>query len=64
MLSPKNGIDLEFKFIQQTLPKPDLQQSDTDCLNLNVTVPEHSGDKQLPVLVFIHGGGFMIGSNA
>lgn len=39
--------------------------SDTDCLNLNITVPAGSNpSSNLPVLVFIHGGGYTLGSNA
>jgi len=34
-----------------------------DCLNLNVFTPDR-GDVRLPVLVWIHGGGFVAGCNA
>ncbi|TDZ40548.1 Lipase 5 [Colletotrichum trifolii] len=35
-----------------------------DCLDLNVTIPRGTkGSRALPVFVFIHGGGFMTGSN-
>jgi para-nitrobenzyl esterase len=34
-----------------------------DCLNLNVWAPAESGDKPLPVIVYIFGGGWMLGSN-
>ena len=34
-----------------------------DCLNLNVWAPEDTGDKPLPVIVYIFGGGFEVGSN-
>lgn len=34
-----------------------------DCLNLNVWAPEHPGDDPLPVVVYIFGGGWMLGAN-
>ena len=34
-----------------------------DCLNLNVWAPENSGDKPLPVIVYIFGGGWVLGAN-
>lgn len=33
-----------------------------DCLNLNVWAPEDRADK-LPVIVYVHGGGFELGAN-
>lgn len=50
--------------IQKTLPKPDFPGlSGTDCLTLNISIPEGDHSARLPVLVFIHGGGFAVGSN-
>jgi len=36
-----------------------------DCLHLNVFSPDHkfTGDVALPVMVWIHGGGFLVGSS-
>ena len=34
-----------------------------DCLNLNVWAPENIGEKHLPVIVYIFGGGWMSGAN-
>ncbi|MEX0158671.1 MULTISPECIES: carboxylesterase family protein [unclassified Microbacterium] len=34
-----------------------------DCLNLNVWAPVNAGDAPLPVVVYIFGGGWMLGSN-
>jgi para-nitrobenzyl esterase len=34
-----------------------------DCLNLNVWAPANAGDEPLPVIVYIFGGGWMLGSN-
>ncbi|CAG9800585.1 unnamed protein product [Chironomus riparius] len=35
-----------------------------NCLNLNVYAPADAKFKKLPVIVFIHGGGFMLDSNS
>ena len=60
-----NGCDFEQSAIQQTLPKKELPQSDTECLNLNIAVPEGTTSaSKLPVLLFIHGGGLSIGANS
>jgi para-nitrobenzyl esterase len=34
-----------------------------DCLNLNVWAPKDVGDEPLPVVVYIYGGGWVLGSN-
>lgn len=34
-----------------------------DCLNLNVWAPEDAGDDPLPVVVYVFGGGWMLGAN-
>jgi carboxylesterase type B len=60
------NCDNEQLLIQHTLPHPEYTFSDTECLTLNITAPsEHVRAKagnNLPVLVFIHGGGFVTGS--
>ncbi|MWK60439.1 carboxylesterase family protein, partial [Pseudomonas otitidis] len=49
----------EFSHLQQSLPYIRNTQSATECLNLNITTPKYSdSSKKLPVVVFIHGGGF------
>ena len=64
-ISPLGGCDLELTAIQHTLPKKELTQSDVDCLNLNIAVPAGTyAHSKLPVFVFIHGGGLMIGANS
>ena len=41
------------------------QPMSEDCLTLNVVAPEHpDGDEPLPVMFFIHGGGYILGSSA
>jgi para-nitrobenzyl esterase len=40
------------------------QPMSEDCLTLNVVTPEVGTEKPLPVMVFIHGGGYILGSSA
>ncbi|HNM84085.1 MAG TPA: carboxylesterase/lipase family protein [Mycobacterium sp.] len=40
------------------------QPSSEDCLTLNVVAPENATGDALPVMVFIHGGAFILGSSA
>ncbi|GAB7342728.1 hypothetical protein MBLNU457_g0875t1 [Dothideomycetes sp. NU457] len=62
VLSPPDAVDMEQGLIQHTLPFSDRQVSDLEGLNLNITVPSQaSSASRLPVLVFVHGGGFFIG---
>ncbi|TPG33518.1 carboxylesterase/lipase family protein [Mycolicibacterium hodleri] len=35
-----------------------------DCLTVNVVAPESPPDRPLPVMFFIHGGGYILGSSA
>ncbi|MDF2825869.1 MAG: carboxylesterase, partial [Mycobacterium sp.] len=35
-----------------------------DCLTLNVVAPQKPSDEPLPVMVFVHGGGYILGSSA
>ncbi|KEF52123.1 uncharacterized protein A1O9_11749 [Exophiala aquamarina CBS 119918] len=57
-------------FIQQSLPKPPVKHSDVDCLNLNITVPKLASGigglsrQKLPVFIWTHGGGFVVGANS
>ncbi len=40
------------------------QPMSEDCLTLNVVTPKRPRDEPLPVMVFIHGGGYFMGSSA
>ncbi|MBV8929331.1 MAG: carboxylesterase/lipase family protein, partial [Mycobacteriaceae bacterium] len=40
------------------------QPTSEDCLTVNVVAPEAPHDQPLPVMFFIHGGGYMLGSSA
>lgn len=65
VVSP-DGCEFELNtIIQQTLDLPtSFPMSELEGLHLNITVPSPQSQKKLPVLVFIHGGGFMTGANA
>lgn len=59
------GCEIELNAIQHSLPKKQLTQSDVDCLNLNIAVPwGTTPSSKLPVFLFIHGGGLVIGANS
>ncbi|USP76880.1 uncharacterized protein yc1106_04154 [Curvularia clavata] len=68
-VSPVGAINAEFGFLQHSLPLPQVpSHSDLECLNLNITVPTGKdgsidSNAKLPVYVFIHGGGFAVGSS-
>lgn len=40
------------------------QPMSEDCLTLNVVTPQAGASEPLPVMVFIHGGGYILGSSA
>jgi carboxylesterase 2 len=40
----------------------DIGRQDEDCLFLNVWTPNMSATANLPVMVWIHGGGYVFGS--
>ncbi|KAK5054420.1 hypothetical protein LTR84_001310 [Exophiala bonariae] len=63
VISPPNGCSMEHSLIQQSLPYEVLPSSETEGLNLNVFVPSQH-KSSLPVFVYVHGGGFTIGSGA
>ena len=43
-----------------TFPRP----ASEDCLNLNIWTPAATANDRLPVMVWIHGGGFQVGAGA
>jgi carboxylesterase type B len=50
--------------IQQSIDTPPIPPiSPLECLNLNIIMPDVDIAKPLPVMVFIHGGGFVMGGN-
>ncbi|RMZ66831.1 carboxylesterase [Pyrenophora seminiperda CCB06] len=68
-ISPAGAIDHEYGFLQKSLPLPEApKHSDLEGLNLNITIPTNKDgvidpNAKLPVYVFIHGGGFAVGSS-
>ncbi|KAF4333428.1 para-nitrobenzyl esterase [Fusarium beomiforme] len=65
VIRPPVACDIEFGLIQKALDnRQDLPISDLDGLNLDIVVPEAAVKEHqasLPVLVWIHGGGYIIG---
>lgn len=64
-LDNPGAVDTEMIAIQKVLPKPEFPGLfGTDCLTLNITIPEDAHPSSLlPVLVYINGGGFTVDSN-
>ncbi len=60
MCQYEQGVLIQ-KVLTDTPPAPPM--SALECLNLNITVPDLQEKKCLPVMVFIHGGGYIMGAN-
>ncbi len=41
-----------------------LQESGEDCLSIDIYMPQNASDAALPVMVWLYGGAFVLGSNA
>ncbi|KAI9159180.1 hypothetical protein HJFPF1_07188 [Paramyrothecium foliicola] len=57
------ACDFELGLIQHSLAYEPFRSSTTECLNLNITVP-NTTEKRLPVFIFLHGAGFAIGAGS
>lgn len=49
--------------IQNPVPAEPVGPQSEDCLNLNIWTPAVDGNAKLPVMVWIHGGAYVIGAN-
>lgn len=65
MINPPDACEREQALIQQELPFSEFKQSATNGLTLNITAPRAvDPDISMPVMVFVHGGGFANGSSS
>jgi len=62
---PEDAEYQEFVTEKEHIPHKDLVQDEFKCTNLNVSVPtgdRKEGGNLLPVMVWFHGGSFMLGA--
>ena len=62
---PEDAEYQEFVTEKEHIPHKELVQDEFKCANLNVSVPTgptEGGGKGLPVMVWFHGGSFMLGA--
>lgn len=63
---PWKGIRVAKDFLP-ICPQPQLmvgERQSEDCLGLNIWTPARSASEKLPVMVWIHGGGFQVGASS
>ncbi|KAK7203959.1 Alpha/Beta hydrolase protein [Myxozyma melibiosi] len=62
---PPGGCAAELGYIGQKMELPPIesQPSEFECLNLNITKPSKDYGFPLPVFVWTHGGGVVVGAN-
>lgn len=59
----RDATQFGFACIQAPVPTEPVGTQSEDCLNLNVWTPAINPTSTLPVMVWIHGGAFVIGAN-
>lgn len=65
ILAPDIGsVGEAISFVESLPLAQDVYQQSEDCLSINVQRPDNKDLKDLPVLVWIHGGGFEVGASA
>lgn len=62
---PPGGCAAELAYIGQQMNLPDIESKpdEFECLNLNITKPAGDYGSPLPVFVWTHGGGVVVGAN-
>jgi para-nitrobenzyl esterase len=62
-VTPWHGIRQATSFAPHCAQSGSLTSASEDCLYLNVFAPADAGDRSLPVMVWIHGGGLVTGES-
>ena len=58
------GVGEAVSFVEALPLAQDVYQESEDCLSINVQRPQDESLKDLPVVLWIHGGGFEVGASA
>jgi hypothetical protein len=58
------GVGEAISFVEALPLAQDVYQESEDCLSINIQRPQDQSLKDLPVVLWIHGGGFEVGASA